>query len=274
MPLETFVGPDTGELLLRARAALGADAVVLSVRRAGPRGFELTAADAESAARLAPRPRPAPLAPSPQHPELSPSGSRLIALVGPTGAGKSTTIAKLLRRPKEVGRKVGVLALDTHRVGAVEAMRQVTRLSRVPMAVAHEEADLERALRALKGRRTVLIDTSGRGPARDADTRETWRLLEALRPAEIHLTAPAGLDPLRARRMLAEFRTRGATHLLVTKLDEFPEERTWFELAAELRVPMRWVTDGQDLAADLRAAADWDVAPEETLWLGSGTETP
>jgi flagellar biosynthesis protein FlhF len=270
MPLETFVGPDPSELLAQARTALGADAVVLSVRRAGARGFELTAADLEAAAKIAPRPRP--LAPAPAHPELSPSATQLIALVGPTGAGKSTTIAKLLRRPSEVGRRPAVLALDTHRFGAVESMRAVTKLSRTPMAVAHEERDLKSALRALKGRRTILVDTAGRGPARDADTRATWKLLDALRPDEIHLTVPAGLDPLRARRMLAEFRTRGATHLLVTKLDEFPEERTWFELAAELRVPMRWVTDGQDLRADLRPAADWDVAPEETLTLGSPAE--
>jgi flagellar biosynthesis protein FlhF len=258
MPLETYTGRDPKQLLSRARTQLGADAVILELRRGGG-GFELVAADAELAERLAPRGTPAPLAPSPSHPELATHGARRIALVGPTGAGKTTTIAKLLRHRDGVGARAGVLGLDTHRVGAVESLEALARPVRARVAVAHEPADLERALRALRGCRTVLVDTAGRGPAREDDTRLTWEMLRALRPAEVHLTVPAGLHPTRVRRLILEYRPLGITHVLVTKLDEYPEESQWFELAAQFRIAMRWVTNGQDLSRDLGLASAWKI---------------
>jgi flagellar biosynthesis protein FlhF len=269
MPLETYSGRDPKQLLAHARVQLGADAVILELRR-GAGGFELVAADADLAARLAPRGTPSPLAPPPSHPDLGTRGVRRIALVGPTGAGKTTTIAKLLRHPDGVGSHAGVLGLDTHRVGAVESLEALAKPVRVPVAVAYVPADLARALHALRGCRTVLVDTAGRGPAREADIRLTWEMLRALRPAEVHLTVPAGLHPARVRRLILEYRPLGITHVLVTKLDEYPEESLWFEMAAQFRVAMRWVTDGQDLSRDLGLASTWRI-PGEPLTAGAGS---
>jgi len=180
----------------------------------------------------------------------------VIALVGPTGAGKTTTIAKLARHPRVFrGLPVGLLCLDTYRVGAVEQLAIYADIAQLPLEVAHEPGDLPRALRRLRGCEIVLVDTAGRGPASRADSAETRAQLESLRPAEVHLTLPAGLDRRHARRVIADHTPYGVTHLIATKLDEFPEDGTVFALADELGLPMRWTTNGQEVPMDLLSAA-------------------
>jgi flagellar biosynthesis protein FlhF len=265
MPRETFIGPEVPALLVRARTQLGADATILSLRRVsepGHAGFELVAADPETAA-LEPRETPRraleqlPLRP----PALALAQSRhgagptLVALVGPTGAGKTTTIAKLLNHPDVFGGSVaGLLCLDTYRVGAVEQSRLYAELSGVPLEVVHETDRIPAALRRLRDCEVVLVDTPGRGPRARQDADETRTRLRALAPAEVHLTLPAGLQAGVARRVVEDYRSFGVTHLLATKLDEAPGDRTLFELAVAAGLPMRWVTDGQEVPADLHGA--------------------
>jgi flagellar biosynthesis protein FlhF len=112
-------------------------------------------------------------------------------------------------------------------------------------------------LRRLQGCDVVLIDTAGRGAHASGDHQTLREQLRIASPHETHLVLPAGLHPSRARRALAESRGQGITHLLITKLDEFPEERHLFGLAREFAVPARWVTDGQEVPRDLHRAERW-----------------
>jgi flagellar biosynthesis protein FlhF len=179
----------------------------------------------------------------------------VIALVGPTGAGKTTTVAKLATHPRVFGgTQVGILCLDTYRIGAVEQARIYAEIARLPFAVAYDARDAEAALRRLSGCETVLVDTAGRGPRLREDAVETWSALRALLPSEVHLTLPAGIQPRLARRVLAQHRGAGVTHLLATKLDECPDDLGVFELALEHGLPMRWITDGQEVPGDLQPA--------------------
>jgi hypothetical protein len=270
MPLETFSGPDVPALLAQARSAMGADAVVLAVRRVGSGrrpGFELIAADPATAGttpRLAGLPRP--LAPSVRPAARPPSpaprgevGPAVIVLVGPTGAGKTTTIAKLANHPKAFGGSaVGLLCLDTYRVGAVEQSRIYADLSRLPLEVVYETGEIPGALRRLRDREVVLVDTAGRGPRGSRDRAMLEEQLRLLQPFQVHLTLPAGLRPHLARRVVGDYRPLGVTHLLPTKLDEFPEDECAFALAAEYGLAMKWLTDGQEVPADLRPVPSLD----------------
>ena len=270
MPLESFTGPAMDGLLARARQTLGAEAEILAVRTLrSPDGaalYQVLATDAESAAgerrRMAPDGGSHPLLKSAPGPadfarrREAATGPRTIAFVGPTGVGKTTSVAKLATHPDYFGaQRIGLLCLDTYRVGAVEQIRTYADIAGLPLEVIYEASDLPAALRRLGDRDLVLVDTPGRGPRNHSDSQQVRQWLAQLQPDETHLVLPAGLQPDLVRRTLEAYRAQGVTHLLPSKLDEAPDDWTLFDLAAEARLPMRWVADGQEVPRDLKAAA-------------------
>ncbi len=193
-----------------------------------------------------------------------------IALVGPTGAGKTTTIAKLASHPQLfAGLRIGLLCLDTYRVGAVEQLRIYAEIARLPIEVVYEPKELKPAIKRLRDCDVLLIDTAGRGPAAAADTDATWKQLARLNPAEIHLVLPAGLRFEAMRTLVDRNMTHGATHLLATKCDEYPDDTAVFDLAASRGIPMRWCTDGQEVPFDLKAAGPRLVEARHPLLWGA-----
>lgn len=256
MQLETFRGPDLHRLLGQVRTVRGDDAVILGTRRVREQGlelFEVTVADAAHVDEFRARLDAAP--PHPKREDDDPERPLVVALVGPTGAGKTTTAAKLALHPRAFGMlRVGLLTLDTFRVAALEQVQTYAEIASLPFEVVYDAAEIPGALERLRGCDVVLVDTPGRSP-RAADLGEWRRLLDALRPDEVHLALPAGLRVDVAFGMAEAFRPLGVTHLLLTKLDEVPGEGGVAELVELLGLPARWVTDGQEVPADLRAAA-------------------
>jgi flagellar biosynthesis protein FlhF len=270
VPLESFTGRAVDQLLARARQQLGPEAEIIALRTTRtPEGvpvYQVIASDAETAREE--RRRMAPDGGS--HPLLKGSPERedfarhrahdiapqVVAFVGPTGVGKTTTIAKLATHPDFFRRKrIGFLCLDTYRVGAVEQIRTYAEIAGLPLEVLYDASDLPAAVRRLADRDLIFVDTPGRGPRHRGDTEQIRQWLTRLAPAEVHLAVPAGLQPDLVRRMVQSYRPHGITHLLPTKLDEAPDDWTLFDLAAELRLPMRWMSDGQEVPRDLKCAA-------------------
>lgn len=271
MPLETFVGPEIAPLLSSVNERFGDDARVVHTRAVSQWDdspmFEILAGDAEGASAWRPgyctrgtAPELTCVAPlEVPNVKRNPRSHHplKIALVGPTGAGKTTTIAKLIGHPRIFGTKaVGLLSLDTYRIGAVEQLRIYADIAHVPLEVVYETADVQRCFRRLADLDVVLIDTPGRGPRsrRDRDVVDRWFRLIA--PDEVHLTLPAGLQRQLVTATVKQYLCgNSVTHLLATKLDEMWSDWTVFELAAKLHLPMRWVTDGQEVPADIRGAS-------------------
>lgn len=256
MNLHTFRGPELQRLLDAARRALGEDALVVQTRQiqlAGTRVLEVVAARGVELERFRARLEPEPLV----LPVARRRGERprIFALVGPTGAGKTTTAAKLAVHPDAFGgRKVGLLTLDTYRVGALEQLEIVAEVARLPLEVAYSAGEVEAALRRLSTCEVVIIDTPGRSPKAAAPNEEWRSLLAAARPDETHLVLPATLRADIAESMYAAHAALGVTHLLLSKLDEVPGEAGVADLALRVPLPARWVTDGQEIPADLRGA--------------------
>ncbi|HEX3929010.1 MAG TPA: hypothetical protein VHW65_13515 [Gemmatimonadales bacterium] len=191
----------------------------------------------------------------------------IVALVGPTGAGKTTTIAKLATNADGfLGSRVGLLGLDTYRIGAVEQLETYADLANLPVEIVYSTAELAPALARLNDCEVILVDTPGRSPRNAADTETIRGWLAQIAPDEVHLTLPAGQLAAVSRRSMRSFASFGVTHLLATKLDENPTETVLFNLAAEHGRPMRWITDGQEVPADLRTAV---VPAAAGAWAGA-----
>lgn len=178
-----------------------------------------------------------------------------IALVGPTGAGKTTTAAKLaLNRLAFGGRKVGLLTIDTFRVGALEQIQMYADVAGLPLEVVYTVDEVPRALSRLRDREVIIIDTPGRGP-RASEAEFEWRsMLTAIAPDEVHLILQSTVRFDVADFVRDSYLPARVTHVLFTKLDELPVEATIVGLASRLGLRSRWLTDGQVVPADLRIA--------------------
>jgi flagellar biosynthesis protein FlhF len=255
MRLEIFRARDLAAVARSAEAILGPDVVVLqsrSVRDAMGTGVEIVAASAADVdafrAQLTAAPLPAPA-------ERGTGRPYVIALIGPTGAGKTTTIAKLAASAHAFRAwNVGMLTLDTFRVAALEQIATYAEITGCPLEVAYDPDDAVRSLTQLQTMDVVLVDTPGRSPKADARDDDWWPMLRALQPDEIHFVLPAGMRADVAVHARSPRREMQPTHLLFTKLDEVPQDAGTAELAAMLQLPTRWLTDGLDVPADLKPA--------------------
>lgn len=260
MAPERFRGADLTQVADRARRSLGDDVMILhtrTVRDGGVPMVEVLAATSTSIDRVRARLEPTPF---PKQLRSANGKPYCIALVGPTGAGKTTTAAKLaIRRGMFGAARPGLLTIDTYRVGGMEQLATYAELADVPFEVVYDAREIDGAMKRLSQCDVLIIDTPGRSPA-SSELTERWRtLLDALAPDEVHLVLPASLRPdlaLDIARSYGATRTHcGATHLLVSKFDEVPRETGIADLALSLEMPSRWITDGQDVPADLKPGA-------------------
>jgi flagellar biosynthesis protein FlhF len=276
MRLETFRGSDLSSISDSARRSFGDDAMIVRTRvlRTGSEPLiEVVAAAARDVEQFKATLEPGPLGQpgarsverrmddAPLHgprPTL-PARPFVLALVGPTGAGKTTTTAKLASHDEALGgSRVGLITLDTYRVGAVEQLETYAEIAGLPMEVVYEATDVPAAMRRLSRCDLIIVDAPGRSPAAVEHNAQWREALALLAPDEVHLVIPATMRPDVAEAVrdtiLPDDSTLRVTHALLTKLDEVPGEVGVAELAHRLDLPARWVTDGQEIPGDLRVA--------------------
>lgn len=257
MQLETFRGRDLSRVLAEVRNTFGDDAMIVRTRtEKGPSGtvVEVVATTGRELDRFRQRIEREPDRPARRR-ARGKTRPYTVALVGSTGAGKTTTTAKLALHPRGFGgRNVGLITLDTYRVAALEQLGTYAEIIGLPMEVVYAEAEIDGVLARLADCDVVLVDTPGRGLTSPPKS-QPWRaLLERLAPDEVHLVVPASTRTDVALAMRDAFTTCGTTHMLLTKLDEVPGELGVTELAQALDLPARWVTTGQEVPADLHPA--------------------
>ncbi len=112
----------------------------------------------------------------------------MVALVGPTGVGKTTTIAKLAANFRlRDGIRMGLVTVDTYRIAAVEQLRTYAEIIDLPMKVVTSPREMRRALEELQGLDLILIDTAGRSPRDELKIQELKSLLNEAQVDEVHL---------------------------------------------------------------------------------------
>lgn len=178
------------------------------------------------------------------------------ALVGPTGVGKTTTIAKLAARFAAVHgtRDLALVTLDTYRIGGQEQLHTYGRLLGAPVYSVSPGESLEQVLLRLQDRRLVLIDTAGVGQRDNALGDELQRLSQIAEPLQTWLVLAANTQAASQEEAVRRFGRVGLAGCILTKLDETDRAGPSLGLAINHRLPVKYFADGQRVPEDLHAA--------------------
>ncbi|QDU87687.1 Flagellar biosynthesis protein FlhF [Pirellulimonas nuda] len=181
---------------------------------------------------------------------------RVVALVGPTGVGKTTTIAKLAAGYRlRQHRRVGLVTVDTYRVAAVDQLRAYAEIIDLPMEVVSTPRQMIAAIGGMRGLDLVLIDTAGQSPRDAARLADLRGVLDAAEADQTHLVLSATSSVLGAKAVHKAFAPTGFDAILWTKLDESSCMSAVAALALDGAAPVSYVTDGQGVPDDISVAA-------------------
>jgi flagellar biosynthesis protein FlhF len=184
-----------------------------------------------------------------------PRERRLVALVGPTGVGKTTTTAKIAAhfRLRE-HRRVGLITVDTYRIGAIDQLRTYADILDLPMEVASTPHEMQQAIGRLSDFDLILMDTAGRSPRDEAQIQELKLLLDEAQPDEVHLVLSCASAAAALASCTERFAAVGANRLILTKLDEAQGLGALLPLLRTNRLPLSYVTHGQNVPDDIEIA--------------------
>jgi flagellar biosynthesis protein FlhF len=190
-----------------------------------------------------------------------------VALVGPAGAGKTTTLAKLAARAQISGGRAGIVNLDGSGLGAPGPLEAFATIVDVPYAAAFTAEAVRDEMGRAPLRGLTLIDTPGVGPGDEAGLARLRELLREARPAEVHLVVSATSKTADVLAAVRAFSVVGATHLLFTHLDETTSCGSVLTVSIETGLPLSYFGTGREIPADL-VPADAREVVRRTLWQG------
>jgi flagellar biosynthesis protein FlhF len=195
--------------------------------------------------------------------------ARVEALIGPTGVGKTTTIAKLAAAARlHRGKRVAMVTADTYRVAAVDQLRTYADIMEIPLRVAMTPEEARAAVAHFADYDLVLVDTAGRSPSDATRLSELRAVLGATRPSRTHLVLAATAGPGVLRRVIESFAPLGADACIITKLDESPTIGSAIAAARSAGVRISHVTNGQEVPDDL-VSARCDMLARRVLGIDS-----
>jgi len=186
--------------------------------------------------------------------------TRVVLLVGPTGVGKTTTLAKIavqyIRKNSEHPLRVKVITIDNWRIGAAYQMKRYCELMGIPLMVASNPAEVRKYMALYREEADVIcIDTIGRSP-KDREKISTMQnyFAELGDDAEVYLTVCAGTRINDIREIMKEYAVFKYKSLIITKFDETSYIGNLFSIISETNIPITYITAGQEVPQDFMLA--------------------
>ena len=184
-----------------------------------------------------------------------------MALVGPTGVGKTTTIAKLAANYHlKEKRRVGLITVDTYRIAAVEQLRTYADIIDLPMQVVSTPREMREAVGRMDNLDLILLDTAGRSPKDEVRIQELRAFLTEADADEVHLVLSSVASARVLEQTAERFAAVGTTSLILTKLDEATGLGNILPLVRTSQLPLSYLTNGQNVPDDIEVAESMRVA--------------
>ena len=181
---------------------------------------------------------------------------RVLVMVGPGGAGKTTTAIKWAANPsgRAGARRVALLTLDDHRIGAVEQLRIFGSILHVPVAVATSAEMVRQAWQSFRGVDWLMVDTPGISPAEPERLNELRQMLEPLKTKDVQLVLNACTREKDLIRMIEAWKEFPVHRLVFTRLDEAGTCGHLLNLLARTGLPVSYLGTGSRIPEDLDAS--------------------
>ncbi len=196
-------------------------------------------------------------------------GPHVVALVGPTGVGKTTTIAKLAAHLKlREKRKVGLITIDTYRIAAIDQLKRYAELMDVIVEVVQAPEEIAQAIASMSNCDFVLIDTAGRSPTDTLKLSELKRFLELAKPDEVHLVLSTTCGTRSAELVMQRFGELKYDRVIFTKIDEAAHLGVVLNVVRKVNKHLSYITTGQDVPDDIEVGVSRQLA---RLIVGDGT---
>lgn len=187
-------------------------------------------------------------------------GQRVVVLVGPTGVGKTTTIAKIAANFSLIdAKKVGLITVDTYRIAAVDQLKRYAEIIGIPLHVAFDPQELKEGIAKMKDRDLILIDTAGRSQNNFLQINELKNYLQDV-DAEVHLVISATTKSTDVDEIVRAFGQVSIDRVIITKLDETTSYGVILQTCQRTRAPLSFVTTGQGVPEDIEVATGEKLA--------------
>jgi flagellar biosynthesis protein FlhF len=187
-------------------------------------------------------------------------GTKILILVGPTGVGKTTTIAKLaaihgIGDGRQPARKVRIITIDNYRIAAKQQIETYAEIMRIPVSLVESASDLQKCLALNQDAELILIDTIGRSPRDLAKLAEMKEILSACgSQACVYLALAATTKGSDTEEILRQFEPFGYRAVVLTKLDETMRVGNIISCLSRHRKPIAYLCDGQGVPQDIQEA--------------------
>ncbi|EDU36193.1 flagellar biosynthesis protein FlhF [Clostridium sporogenes] len=189
------------------------------------------------------------------------SVGKVTVLVGPTGVGKTTTIAKLAGKLSLIDKKkVGLITIDTYRIGAVEQLKTYADIMNIPFKVVFSIKDMEKSIIDLDYCDVILVDTTGRSSKNMMQISELRAFIEKIKEKSVHLVINASTKNKDIETIIKGYTILEYENIIITKLDETSTYGSILTILDKGKKPISFITTGQDVPDDIKEGNKEEIA--------------